>query len=188
MAYNSIPVEVRNKIKTGQKIGYMRNTSHTLGGHLHFEVRLNTSWTFRIDPASYFNKDLSVTLPLIFSRDINTDQIKVVVSDLNVRGKPNTSSEVVYYPCKKGIYDFTETINGWYKIKENMWVNEVVLVIHKKEEVDVEEPVIEFKEETDEEIIMPNQNKENVLLWLAFIIIKFINKIFKRNYRNIVSF
>ena len=45
----------------------------------------------------------------------------------------------------KGIYDFTETINGWYKIKENMQVNEVVLVIHKKEEVNVEEPVIEFK-------------------------------------------
>lgn len=88
----------------------------------------------------------------------------------------------------KGIYDFTETINGWYKIKENMWVNEVGLVIHKKEEVKVKEPVIKFKEETDEEIIMPNQNKENVLLWLAFIIIKFINKIFKRNYRNIVSF
>lgn len=54
-------------------------------------------------------------------------------------------SEVVYFPCIKGIYDFTETINGWYKIKENMWVNEVGLVIHKKEEVKVKEPVIEFK-------------------------------------------
>ena len=43
------------------------------------------------------------------------------------------------------IYDFTETINGQYKIKENMWVNEVVLVIHKKEEVNVQEAVIEFK-------------------------------------------
>lgn len=63
-----------------------------------------------------------------------------------------------------------------------MWVNEVGLVIHKREEVKVEEdPVIEFKEETGEEIIMPNQNKENVLLWLASIIVKFINKIFKRN-------
>ena len=54
-------------------------------------------------------------------------------------------SEVVYFSCIKGIYDFTETINGWYKIKENMWVNEVGLVIHKKEEVKVKEPVIEFK-------------------------------------------
>ena len=62
-----------------------------------------------------------------------------------------------------------------------MWVNEVGLVIHKKEEVNVEEPVIEFKKESGEEIIMPNQNKENVLLWLASIIVKFINKIFKRN-------
>ena len=43
MSYNSIPVKVGDKIKTGQKIGYMRNTGHTLGEHLHFEVRLTTS-------------------------------------------------------------------------------------------------------------------------------------------------
>ena len=49
-----------------------------------------------------------------------------------------------------------------------MWVNEVGLVIHKKEEVKivVEEPVMNFKEETGEEIIKPNQNKEYVLLCL----------------------
>lgn len=97
MAYNSIPVKVRDKIKTGQKIGYMRNTGHTLGGHLHFEVRLNISWTSRIDPAPYFNKDLSVTLQPVVSIDINNDQIEVVVSDLNIRSKPNTSCEMVYY-------------------------------------------------------------------------------------------
>lgn len=171
MTYNSIPVKVGDKAKAGQKIGYMRNTGHALGGHLHFEVRLNTSWTSRIDPTPCFNKNLSITLPPVVSRDINKDQIEVVVSDLNVRSKPNTLSEVVYYPCMKVIYDFTGTINGWYKIKENMWVNKVGLVIHKKEEVKVveEEPVIEFKEETDEEIIMPNQNKENVLLCLLLL-------------------
>ena len=168
----------------------MRNTGHTLGEHLHFEVRLNTSWTSRIDPAPYFNKDLSVTLPPVVSRDINKNQIEVVVRHLIVRSKSNTLSEVVYFPCKKDIYDFTETNNGWYNIKENMWVNEVGLVIHKKEEVKVveEEPVIEFKEETGEEIIMPNQNKENALLWFVSIIIKFINKIFKRSWRNLISF
>lgn len=183
MAYNSIPVKVGDKVKAGQKIGYMSNTGHASGGHLHFEVRTNTSWTSRIDPTPYFNKDLSITLPPVVSRDINKNQIEVVVSDLNVRSKPNTLSEVVYFPCKKGIYDFTETINGWYKIKENMWVNEVGLVIHKKEEVKVveEEPVIEFKEDTGEEIIMPNQNKENALLWFVSIIVKFINKITGRS-------
>ena len=183
MAYNINSVEVGDKVKSGQKIGYIGNTGKVSGGHLHFEVRLNTSWTSRIDPAPCFNKDLSVTLPPFVSRDINKDQIKVVVSDLNVRGKPNTSSEVVYYPSKKGINDFTETINGWYKIKENMLVNEVGLVIHKKEEVKVveEEPVIEFKEDTGEEIIMPNQNKENALLWFVSIIIKFIKKITGRS-------
>lgn len=51
----------------------MRNTGHNLGGHLHFEVRLNTSWTSRIDPTPYFNKNLSITLPSVVSRDINKD-------------------------------------------------------------------------------------------------------------------
>ena len=101
--------------------------------------------TSRIDPILYFNKNLSITLPPVVSRDINIDQIEVVVSDLSFRIKSNTSSEVVYYPCMKVIYDFTKTINRWYKIKENMWVNKVGLVIHKKEEVKVEETVIEFK-------------------------------------------
>ena len=110
MAYNSIPVKVGDKVKDVQKIGYMGN-SLALSEHLHFEVRLNTSWTSRIDPTPCFNKDLSVTLSPVVSRDINKDHIEVVVSDLNFRSKSNTFSEVVYYPCMKGIYDFIETIN-----------------------------------------------------------------------------
>ena len=63
MAYNNIPVKVRDKIKTGQKTGYIRNKCNESGGYLHFEVKTNTSWTSRIDLAPYFNKYLSVTLP-----------------------------------------------------------------------------------------------------------------------------
>ena len=43
MAYNINSVEVGDKVKSGQKIGYIGNTGKVSGGHLHFEVRLNTS-------------------------------------------------------------------------------------------------------------------------------------------------
>ena len=101
MSYNSIPVKVGDKVKAGKKIGYIGNTGNASGGHLNLEVRTNTSWTSRIDPTLYFNKNLSIILPPVVSRDINKNQIEVVVSDSNVRSKPNTLSEVVYFPCKK---------------------------------------------------------------------------------------
>ena len=56
MAYNTVQVSVGQRVKKGQRLGYMGNTGESYGGHLHFEVR--TPDDVRIDPTKYLNEDL----------------------------------------------------------------------------------------------------------------------------------
>lgn len=56
MKYNTVSVITGARVSKGQVIGYMGNTGHSYGGHLHFEVR-NAS-DVKIDPTPYLNKDL----------------------------------------------------------------------------------------------------------------------------------
>lgn len=61
MKYNSVTVRVGQKVSKGQVIGYMGNTGHSFGAHLHFEVR-NKNDNF-INPTPYINADLPVNKP-----------------------------------------------------------------------------------------------------------------------------
>ncbi len=56
LKYNSIPVKIGDEIKKGQIIGYMGNTGHSTGAHLHFEVRNENDQ--KIDPTPYLEKDI----------------------------------------------------------------------------------------------------------------------------------
>ena len=58
MKYNSVTVRVGQKVSKGQVIGYMGNTGHSFGAHLHFEVR-DKNDNF-INPTAYINADLPV--------------------------------------------------------------------------------------------------------------------------------
>ena len=58
MKYNSVTVRVGQKVSKGQVIGYMGNTGHSFGAHLHFEVR-DKNDNF-INPTPYINADLPV--------------------------------------------------------------------------------------------------------------------------------
>ena len=54
--YNSVTVKKGDRVTKGQVIGYMGNTGHSFGAHLHFEVRNTSDKT--IDPTPYIDADL----------------------------------------------------------------------------------------------------------------------------------
>lgn len=56
LAYGTIQVSLGQWVSTGQVIGYMDNTGHSYGGHLHWEYR--TPANERINPEYYLNRDL----------------------------------------------------------------------------------------------------------------------------------
>ena len=58
-AYNTVEVNVGQRVSRGQRIMYMGNTGMSYGAHLHFEVR-NPS-DVRIDPTPYLDSDLPNT-------------------------------------------------------------------------------------------------------------------------------
>lgn len=186
-------LKVGQVIQKGQGIGEMGATGNTNGGHLHFEVIRDGKV---IDPYSliFDGKELSdldkpkVIPPTSVNRDEYIDQFEVLYSDVNVRSGAGTNYEVVYYPCTKGIYNVLEVNGDWYKIKDGMWINKIAGVYLPKLDLKEEEqPNILPSEETTEiepiieEIEVHNRDKENVLIWLIEIIVKFINKIFKKN-------
>lgn len=55
-AYNTVEVNVGQRVSRGERIMYMGNTGMSYGAHLHFEVR-NPS-DVRIDPTPYLDSDL----------------------------------------------------------------------------------------------------------------------------------
>lgn len=54
--YDTMQVKLGDKVKKGQKLGFMGNTGYSSGAHLHFEVR--TPDNKIIDPTPYINADL----------------------------------------------------------------------------------------------------------------------------------
>lgn len=57
--YNTVQVKVNQKVRKGDVIGYMGNTGHSFGAHLHFEVRNEKD--IRIDPTPYIDSDLPIS-------------------------------------------------------------------------------------------------------------------------------
>lgn len=56
LKYGSVSVNVDDTVQKGQIIGFMGNTGHSQGAHLHFEVRNEKD--IRIDPTPYIDASL----------------------------------------------------------------------------------------------------------------------------------
>ena len=54
LAYGTVNVNVGDRVRRGQIIGYMGNTGNSFGAHLHFEVLKDGN---RINPTEYLDKD-----------------------------------------------------------------------------------------------------------------------------------
>ena len=61
-AYDTVQVNIGDKVKQGQRLMYMGNTGYSFGAHLHFEVRDTND--VRIDPTPYIDSDLPNPEPI----------------------------------------------------------------------------------------------------------------------------
>lgn len=121
LKYNSITVKTGNKVSKGQIVGYMGNTGHSLGAHLHFEVRDKNE--NKVDPTSYINADL----PFSNSKKYEIGRYIVNTDILTVRKDPfiskNDDNWIKYSQLTKNAQEQVKKLD---KTKPNGLVRGVV--------------------------------------------------------------
>lgn len=142
LAYGTIKVSMYQNVKQGDVLGYMDNTGHSFGGHLHFEIR--TSQGVCIDPEPYLNTNLPGTvtplkvngswnkgttkrLELIFGLTVNGIISNQILENKKLCPACNatTSWRFVKNPAKGD--SLILTMQKWLKVPADGWVGPVTI-------------------------------------------------------------
>ena len=86
LKYNSIPIKNGDKVKQGDVIGYMGNTGHSIGSHLHFEVRNKNDE--KINPTAFISSGFN-----ILDTKYSIGRYIITADVLRVRKEPFVSKE-----------------------------------------------------------------------------------------------
>lgn len=148
LAYGYVNVSLGQTVKQGDTLGYMDNTGHSFGGHLHFEVR--TPQGVCIDPAPYLNANLpGMIKPLAINGSWNqgmTKRLEIIFGVPTIDGKvkhqfkkykplcpacnATTSWKFVNQPKKCD--SLIKKIQKWLKVDVDGWVGPVTITALQK--------------------------------------------------------
>lgn len=141
-AYNTVQVNVGDRVLKGQRLMYMGNTGYSFGAHLHWEVR-NPSDT-RIDPTPYLDADLPNNEPTPLKYKVGD------VVDINGVYTSSTSTEKLQPAITRGtITRIVEGARNPYLLDNGNigWVNDDCIV-----EPEPPEP-IDYEKLYNEEVV-----------------------------------
>jgi murein DD-endopeptidase MepM/ murein hydrolase activator NlpD len=115
LKYNSVVVNVGDKVSRGQKIGIMGATGHATGIHCHYEVRIDNE---RVNPVDY---TYALNTQVVTTNTRNAYGIKTLEEEVTtVKDTTETKTDNV-------IFEYLCTKTGMYKIELNQ--NEKLVII-----------------------------------------------------------
>lgn len=118
LSYNTVQVYVGQKVKKGQRLGYMGNTGTSYGGHLHFEIRRANGYQY--DPEPFLNTDLPNTYKWL--ENLNGTWWYFIGNNIDYSYNGVAPNEYGWWKCLNGTVDFSYTglaqnDNGWWYCK-----------------------------------------------------------------------
>lgn len=127
LAYGYVRVVYGQVVKKGDVLGYMDNTGHSFGGHLHWEVR--TPAGVCIDPEPYINADLPGMLkPLKVNGSWNKGTTKYAQK---VFGTPVDGIVSNQKKACKSICPAVNAVTSWQFVKNPKAGSDLIKAIQK---------------------------------------------------------